>query len=161
MVIGDQRGDAKRARARHAFDAGDAVVHGDQQVGLALSSELDQLGRQAITELEAIGHQIVDAGAEEAQRAHADGAGGGAVGVIVGDDQQPLAGLDRVGEQCRRLGHALEQRRRQEARGVVRQFGSRADAPRRIDPGEQRMDAGVEERAAIGFLVGALDDLHA
>ena len=56
-------------RARHAVDAGDAVVHGDQQVGLALCGEVDQLRRQAVAELEAVGHQVVDAGARNARSA--------------------------------------------------------------------------------------------
>ena len=44
---------------------------------------------------------------------------------------------------------------------AVGELGCRADAPRGVDFGEQRMDAGCDQRAAIGFLVGALDDLHA
>ena len=161
VVIGDQRADAQRAGARHAFDARDAVVHRDEQVRLALSSQIDQLRRQAIAQLEAVGHEIVDVGAEKAQRAHADRAGGGAVGVVVGDDQEPLTGLDRIGEQHRGLLHALEQRRRQQTGRAVGELGCRADASRGVDFGEQRMDAGCDQRAAIGFLVGALDDLHA
>ena len=106
-------------RARDALDAGDAVVDGDEQVGLALRGEVDELGRQAVAELEAVGHEVVDVGAERAQRAHADRAGGCAVGVVVGDDQQALARRDRVGKQRRRVADALQQRRREQAGGVV------------------------------------------
>ncbi len=155
VVIGDQRADAERARAGHAFDARDAIVHGDQQIGFSVRGEIDQLGRQAIAELEAVGHEVVDVRAEEPQRAHADRAGGRAI------DQEPLTALDRIGEQSCGLAHAFQERRRQQPGRAVGELGRRADAPRGVDPGEQRMDAGIDQRAAIDVLVGALDDLHA
>ena len=100
-MVGDERGDAEALRARHTFDAPDAVVHGDEEVGLALRRELHQFRREPVAELEAVGHQVLDVAAERAQRANADGARGGAVGVVVGDDEQALALRDGVSEESR------------------------------------------------------------
>ena len=58
-MIRDERGDAELARAGHAFDACDAVVDGDEEIRPALRSELDQLGRKPVAELEAVGHQVL------------------------------------------------------------------------------------------------------
>ena len=161
MVIGDQRADAELARPRHAFDARDAVVDGDQEIGLSRCREVHQLGREAIAELEAIRHQVIDARAEEPQRAHADRAGGGTVGVVVGDDQQALPRRDAVGEEPGRLLDAFQQEGRQQRCGAIGQLRRRADAAPGVDPGEQRMDTRLDERVAIDFLVRALDDFHA
>ena len=76
----------RAAAAAHAVDAGDAVVDGDEEARLHLRGERDDLRRQAVAVLEAVGHDEVDVGAHRAQAAHADRAGGGAVGVVVGDD---------------------------------------------------------------------------
>ena len=110
VVIGDERGDAELARARHAFDAGDAVVDGDEEIGPALRGELDQLGREPVAELEAVGHEVLRVRAKGTQRADADRAGGGAVGVVVGDDEEALARLDGVGEEPRRVVNAFQKR---------------------------------------------------
>ena len=59
-MIGDQHVDAERARGRDAVDAGDAVVDGDDQRRLRCRRERDDLRRQAVAELEAVGHQEVD-----------------------------------------------------------------------------------------------------
>jgi hypothetical protein len=49
---------------RYALHARDAVVHGDEEVGLALRGDVHQLGRQAIAELEAVWHEVADVSAE-------------------------------------------------------------------------------------------------
>ncbi len=59
VVVGDQRGDAERARALHALDARDAVVHRDEQVRAPLRRDVHELGREAVAELEAVGHQVL------------------------------------------------------------------------------------------------------
>jgi hypothetical protein len=111
VVIGDQHPHAQRIGARHAGHTGDAVVHGDQPIGRAArarGSEIDDLRRQPIAVFEAVGHQVVHAGAQRAQPAQAHRAGGGAVAVVVGDDQQPLAAFDRVGQEARGAGHVRQ-----------------------------------------------------
>ena len=87
-----------RGRCRDAVDARDAVVDGDEQPRLARRGKRDDLGRQAVAELEAVGHDEVDVRAHRAQAAHADGAGRRAVGVVVGDDDDALAARDRLRE---------------------------------------------------------------
>src|SRR6185312_2756757 len=80
---------------------------------------------------------------------------------VVGDDQESLARLDGVGEQSRRTVNAFQKRRRKQGSGFVFELGARADAPGGIDPREQGMHACLDERAAVGLGVGALDDPHA
>jgi hypothetical protein len=104
VVVGDQRGDAVLLGAGDAFQAGDAVVDGDDQVGRLLGGDIDDFRRQAVAELEAVGEQEIDIGAERFQGAHADGGGGGAVAVVVADDQQLRFGLDGIGQQLGGVG---------------------------------------------------------
>ena len=64
MVVGDQRGDAQLVGAGNAFQAGDAVVDGDDQVGRLLGGNVDDFRREAVAEFEAVGQQKIDMGAE-------------------------------------------------------------------------------------------------
>ena len=141
VVVGDQRRDAELAGAIDALDAGDAVVDGDDQVGRLLRGEVDDFRRQAVAELEAVGQQEIDVGAEHLQGAHADGGGGGAVAVVVADDQQFGLGLDGVGQHVRGVGGVGEAGRRQQRLQFVVEFGPVGDAARRIEAGEQRVQA--------------------
>ena len=45
-MVGNERGDAEALRARHTFDAPDAVVHGDEEVGLALRRKFTSSGER-------------------------------------------------------------------------------------------------------------------
>ena len=63
--------------------------------------ELDDLRREAVAVLEPVRDQEID-GTECSKTAHADGAAGGAVGVVVGNDQDALARRDGIGEPCGR-----------------------------------------------------------
>ncbi len=67
VMVGDQHVDAARGRRRDAVDARDAVVDGDEQARLHLRGERDDLRRQAVAELEPVGHDEVDVGAHRAQ----------------------------------------------------------------------------------------------
>ena len=86
-----------------AFQAGDAVIDGDDQVGRLLGGDIDDFRRQAVAELEAVREQEIDIGTERFQGAHADGRGGGAIAVVVADDQHFRFGLDGVGQQLGRI----------------------------------------------------------
>ncbi len=75
-------------------DAGDAVVHRDQELGAAGHRQLDDLGGEAITELEAVGHQKIDVTtAHGAQGQHAQRRAGGAVAVKVTDDENAFCAV--------------------------------------------------------------------
>jgi hypothetical protein len=105
MMVGDQHLDAKPVGSGYAIDARDAVVDGDQQLRCARSRECDEFRRQSIAELEAVRNQVLDRCAERAQPANADGARSRAVGIVVGNDQDPLSALDGIGEPpCRATG---------------------------------------------------------
>ncbi len=112
VMVRDEHGDAEFVGARHAVDARDAVVDGDDQVGRLLRGELDDLRRQPVAVLEAVRHEVVDVRAHRPQAAQADRAGGRAVAVVVGHDQQARLGLDRVGEQDRGVVHVRQRGRR-------------------------------------------------
>ena len=160
MVVGDQRRDAKLVCARHAFDAGDAVVDGHDQVGLHLCREVDEFRRQAVAELEAVRHQVLHLRAERAQRPDADRAGRGPVAVVVRDDQDPLPAFDRVGQELRGLRRVQQLVGREQPRRIRLELGGRADLARGIDAGEHRVHAAADQCEAVGFGVGAGEDGH-
>ena len=115
VVVGDHHREAVRGRMGDAFEAGDAVVDREQHVRrLALEGEVDDRRRQAVAVDAPVGHDVGErrrVGAEQGQAAQGDGAGGGAVAVVVGDDADPAAGADRVGEQLRGRRRAEQARR--------------------------------------------------
>ncbi len=109
VVVGDQHLEPRGFRRLDAVHAGDAVVHRHQQVGTLLQGHADDLRGQAVAVLEAVRHQVIDPGrAEHAQGQHADAAGGGAVGVEVADDENPLAALQGIHQQRHALLDAFQ-----------------------------------------------------
>ena len=62
-MIGDEHIDAARMRRGDTFDAGDAVVDGDDQRRPAIGRECDDLRRHAVAVFKAVGHQEFDAAA--------------------------------------------------------------------------------------------------
>jgi hypothetical protein len=113
VVIGDQYGNAERVGRCHAFHRSDAVVHGHQQVGLPPGGKLDDVGRQAVAVFKPVGHDEIDVCAEHAQAAYAHCAGGGAVGIVVGNDEQALAIADGIRQYFGSLFDVQQTRRRQ------------------------------------------------
>ena len=138
MVIGDQHLPAMRLCRRDAGVAGDAVVDGDQQVGLQRGEFLDQCRRQAVAVDHAIRHRVRHARrAQHAQPAHADRAGGGAVAIEVADDQD-VAIVPRSHRPAMRWRHRGRAGRRAAAgwRGAAARSRDRARrAPRRCAAG--------------------------
>ena len=160
VMVGDQRRDAQFAGAGDALQAGDAVIDGDDQVGRLFGGQFDDFRRQAVAELEAVGNQEIDVGAERLQGAHADCGGGGAVAVVIADDQQAGFGLDGIGQDMGGLVGIGQRGGRQQRLQFVVEFGLVGDAARRIEAGEQRVQALLFElpdgarRAAAGDDVG-------
>ncbi len=148
MVVGDQHRDAECVRRRHAFHRSDAVVHGHQQIGLALGGKLDDVGSQAVAVFEPVGHDEIDVRAEHAQAAHADRAGGGAVGIVVGDDEQALV---IVGWHPPVFGQPFDVQqtgRRQQLRQSVCDLLGMGDAARGIQSRPCRSQPGMFEGGA-------------
>ena len=154
VVVGDEHLQAGVQRGLHAFDAGDAVVHGEQQVGVALGHALCDGGGEAVAVGDAVGHEVVQVlCAQHAQPAQGGGAGGGAVAVVVGNDADALLALDGVGQQAGGFGGALQAGRaggRQQAgEGVVDFFGL-LHAAGGIQARQQRVPACSSAQAARG-----------
>ncbi len=141
VVVGDQRRDAVFAGAIDPFDTGDAVVDGDDEVGRLFGGDVDDFRRQAVAELEAVGEQEIDGGAEHFQGAHADGGGCGAVAVVVADDQHAGLGFDGVGQDVGGVAGVGEGGRRDQRLQFVVEFGLVLDAARGIEAGEQGVQA--------------------
>ena len=55
----------------------------------ARAAQVDDLRRQSIAVFEAIGNQVIDVRAHRTQSQQADRARGGAIAVVIGNDQQP------------------------------------------------------------------------
>ena len=71
VMVGDEHAHAEAVRFGDAFDARDAVVHRDQDVRARPGvGEPHDLGREPVAVLEAVRHEVLDVGAERAQRAH-------------------------------------------------------------------------------------------
>ncbi len=146
MMIGDQHAHSERVRSLDTVDARDAVVHRDQDVRiLELFRERDNFRRQPVAVFEAIGHQVIDHGAEFAQRAHADRARGCTVGIVVGDDQQFLFDGDRIGQELRHALYIAQSRERRKRARVGGQLQRRRNATRGKYLRKQRMKAGGRE----------------
>jgi hypothetical protein len=162
VVVGHQHRQAVRARMRHAVEAGDAVVHRDQQVRAALAVRQRQIhdgGREAVAVDRAVGYHVAHAarrGAQHRQAAQGHGAGGGAVAVVVGHDADALPRIDRVGQQAGGVVDALERGRRQQPRQAVVEFVRAPDAARGEQACQQRMHAGTFEGmgSARGHVAG-------
>ncbi|MNS50718.1 hypothetical protein D3C72_833740 [compost metagenome] len=138
VVVGDQYFEASLFGSGHAFDAGDAVVDGDQQLRLAGQCDLDDFRGQAVAIFEAVRHQIVDMRrTEQAQTEHADSAGGRPVRVEVADDEDALALLQRRHQQVYRRIDALELLKRDQPRQALVQLRLGLHAPRRVQAGQQ------------------------
>ena len=150
VVVGDHDREPVRRGMGDAFEAGDAVVDRQQHVGrFALEREIDDRRRQAVAVDAPVGHDVGERrrlGAEHAQAAQHHGAGGGAVAVVVGDDADPAAGADRVGEQLRGRGRAEQARRRQQRRQAVVELVGGAHAAGGEQARQQRMHARLLER---------------
>ncbi len=113
MVIRDDDRNGARRGGRHAVDAGNAVVHGDQQVRRALLGNRDDLRSQPVAELEAIRHHVIHMpGAHETKSKNRYGAAGGAVGIEVGNHQNALVTSDCIREQIDRVLDAGQGRHR-------------------------------------------------
>ena len=148
MVIGNQHLDAEAVGLGHAIDAGDAVIYGDNHIGGFLArSELHDLRREAVTVLKTIGHQIINRCIHRAQCTHAHRAGGGAVGIVVGDDQQFFTLGNRIGQQHRHALQIEHRRRRVQALEIGGELLFIDDAARRVNAGTQRMHAALGQRA--------------
>ena len=99
VVVGHQHLHAQLFGARHAVQAGDAVIDGDQKVATDRFDALGNRRGQAVAIDDAVGHQITNSrGTEQAQAAQRDGAGGGTVAVVVGDDADSPVCCDGVGQ---------------------------------------------------------------
>src|SRR5450830_526801 len=154
VVVGHQHFEPRRLRCRHAFDAGDAVIHGDQQLRLALQGHGDDFRRQAVAEFKAVGHQVIDMGrTEQAQAQGAHRTGGGAIGVEVADDKDALALLQGRHQQVYRRVDALELLIRDQPRQALVQFGLRLYPARGVEAGQQRWQF-TEKRQDSGQRAG-------
>ncbi len=143
MVIGNQYLHAGRLGRRHPGDAGDAVIHRDQKLGAAGHRQLDDLGGKAVSELEAVGHQKIDVTATHgAQGQHAQRRAGGAVAVEVTDDEDPLLGGQRIGQQRHRLLHAKQALGWQQRAGAALEQNGIVYATAGEDLAKQRMQVG-------------------
>ena len=123
MMIGDQHVDAARGRRRDAIVTRDAVVDGDEEARRHRGRLGDDLRREPVAVFESIRHEEADVRSHRAESAHADDARRRAIGIVVGDDHDPLACRDRVGKPCGGVFDAFHRRERRECREIAAQIG--------------------------------------
>lgn len=137
MMVGNDDVNAKFRGSSHTFDACNAVVDGDDDVGLMrLSGRIHNGGCQTVSELESIRHDELSLAAHHGQAAHSDRAGRGAVTVVVGNNRDALVALDGVGQKYGGLLCALQRGRGrsavQSSRRSSEDFTPRAESARAI-----------------------------
>ena len=99
MVIGDQHPHPQRPGDLDTLQAGDAIVNGQEDIGLPLGGQGDDFRRQAVPVLETIRYQVTRSLQPQGPKsAHSQGAGRCAVGIIIADDHQGLTLLDGLDE---------------------------------------------------------------
>jgi hypothetical protein len=155
MVVGDDHLQPQGLRPRHAGEAGNAVVHREQNLCAARRRHVGQLGREAVAVLEAVGHQKIHRRAHALQAFHAHGAGGGAIGIVIGHNQNVFPRQHRIGQPRGRFGAAFEALVRQKAGELVLQFGRRRHGARGTQARQQRVGAGGNQALAGVGVVGA------
>ena len=137
MVVGDDHGQPARLGVRNAFEAGDAGIDGHQHLGVLRAGEFDECRREPVAHAEAVRHHVADLlRTQRPETADADCDAGRAIAVVVSDDDDALAALDRVGEQSRGGVDALEPRGRQQGLEIERQLLGR-HAPCGVEPAQQ------------------------
>ena len=155
MMIGDDDVDAKLSGACHALDAGNAVVDGDDDVGVVcLSGCIHDGGRQTVAELETIGHDELSLTAHHGKTSDGDRAGCGAVAVVVGNNRDALVALNGVSQKRGGLLRTLQRGRRQKCGPVFEQIVGRLHAARRKRACDRAKNARVFKLLADDFVVG-------
>jgi len=141
VMIGNKHGNAVFLGAGDAFQTGDAVVDGDDEVRREAGGDIDDLRREAVTQLETVRDEEVDRRPQTLQRTQADGRGGGAVTVVVADDQQAGFRFDGVGEDLGGIGGVRQAGRWQQGLQFVIEFGLVGDPACSVEAGKQRVQA--------------------
>ena len=98
-MIGDQHINAAAVGLGHSINTGDAVVNGDDDVGIALRGEGNDFRGQSITVLETIGDDKFDFASHGGKCAHSHCTGGRAIGVVVRDNQHAFFGANCIRQQ--------------------------------------------------------------
>jgi hypothetical protein len=160
MVVGNPYAQSRRIGGGDAFHAGDAIIHRDQDVGvLELLGECHDFRRQAVTVFKAVGYQIVHLSATAAQRTQSDSAGSGAVGVIVGNDQQFFTTGNGIGQQDGHGADVAQTFRRYEPFQVGIELRLIADAARSIDARQERRQSAPDQLRRECGVDGARNDV--
>ena len=108
VVIDDDDIDAELARFRQRLDAGGAAIDRHQERGAARGERAHRLDIRAVAFEQTVGNvdQRLEAGV--AQKAREQRRRSGAVDIVIAEDGDGLAALDRVRDPRRRLRHGGE-----------------------------------------------------
>ena len=149
VVVSDQYLQARSLGRRHTVDAGNTVIHSDQQLRLSLQGDGDNFRGQAITIFETVRHQIIDMrGTEQSQPQHAHSAGGRTVRIEVADDQDALTLVQRRDQQVHRRIDPFELLIRNQAGQTFVQLDLGQHAARGIQTRQQRRQV-AEKRQSV------------
>ena len=108
VMVDDDDVDARRLGHGERLEGLGAAIDGDDQRRAALGDPDQRLARRAVALHQPVGDIGLGVEPELAQQADQQGRRGGAVDVIIAEDGDRLAGLDRVGEPRRGLVHVAE-----------------------------------------------------
>ena len=161
MVVCYQHLQAQRFGMGHAFHAGNAVVHGDQQIRALVFDALGNRRGQTVAVHHAVRHQISHLlRAQQPQAAQGQRTGGGAVAVVIGDHAQAFVLGDRVGQQRGGLSDTQQAVGRQQLGQAVVEFVGAGNATGGVQARQKRVHAGLLQRIDAARRNVAGDDLH-
>ena len=131
---------------------GNAIVHRDQQgwppqPGMD-ERGIDHLGGQPIAVLEAVGHEVIDRGAEHPQPLHGERNGGGTITVVIAHDQDRLVIIDGGADACHGSRQAQQCIRGQQGAQIQFQLVGVTDAACCQQPRHQGVDPRLQQGLA-------------
>ena len=139
MVVRDQHPDAAFPGGCNTRQAGDTVIHGDEEIRMPGRGNGDNLGGQSVTVFEAVGNEIIHVcRTHAAQGAQAQRAAGRAIDVKVADYEYPPVCLDSLCQQLDGRFQAAQSIRWQQPFQRVIEITRGLDGTRGIHPLQNR-----------------------
>ena len=162
MVVGNHHLHPHFLGMRHAVNAGDAIIDGDEEVWFAtwgLRHQINNGGGEPVTQFETIRYkviQLVRLYAQQTQAFHRNGTGRGAIRIIVRDNADFTVLDNGVCQQARSSFHPFERCRGEQIFHACADLISSVDPTGGIQSGQKWADTALFQLPGGPFRPGAL-----